>query len=458
MRTRLIIVFLVPMTVILLALGGAYAWSVARSIQQEASSQQLGDLGYFLTGARQALRVGNPAVVEDEMRRYSELYDTSIAVFDRSGALWASGERQPVAADEELTELIGLALSGRRSDPTPAVLPWSYGETLTVEPVFDDGNVIGAVTISASADTPRGEILAHWSSLIAVFALIIALLFIAVIRLANWVLRPMLRVDRAMAAIEHGEMDARIADDTGPPEMQRMIRVFNQMAEEIERTMSRQQEFAMNASHELRNPLGALLMRVEYLSTGLDPSWESEVEKTREEGRRMSRILETLLNMARTGQTDSSFVLVDLGELAEERARAWKEVAAQARVTLVVSRDDAVLSLTDRTSVESALDAVIDNAVKFAPQGTVIDVSAQRDSDGCVLAVRDRGPGLNPEELEQVKHRFWRSTRDQNVAGSGLGLAIATDLLESLGGSVQISVPEGVGLRVALHLPGRTKQ
>lgn len=457
MRRRLIIVLLVPMTVILLALGGAYAWSVARSIQQEVSSEQLGDLGYFLTGARQAIRAGNPAVVEDEMQRYSELYDTRIAVFDRSGALWASGERNPDATDEETAELIGLALSGRRSDPTPAVLPWSYGETRTVEPVFDDGNVIGAVMISASADTPRGEIIAHWASLIAVVALIIALLFVAVIRLVNWVLRPMLRVDRAMEAIEHGEMDARIADDTGPPEMQRMIRVFNQMAEEIERTMSRQQEFAMNASHELRNPLGALLMRVEYLSTGLNASWEPEVEKTREEGRRMSRILETLLNMARTGQTDSLFVMVDLGELAENRAGAWADVAKRSGVTIEVSREDAVRSLTDRTSVESALDAVIDNAVKFAPAGTAIDVSAYWDGMECVVSVRDRGPGLDPDEQAKVTSRFWRSNRDQNVPGSGLGLAIASDLLESLNGTIQISDPEGGGLRVSLHLPGGAK-
>ncbi len=456
MRTRLIIVFLVPMTVILLALGGAYAWSVARSIQQEVATQQLGDLGYFLTGARQALRVGSPEVVEDEMRRYSELYGTRISVFDRSGALWASGESNPEAADEEMAELVGLALSGRRSDPVSPVLPWSYGETLTVEPVFDDGNVIGAVSISASADTPRGEIFAHWSSLVAVFALIIGLLFVAVTRLANWVLRPMLRVDRAMEAIEHGEMDARIADDTGPPEMQRMIRVFNQMAEEIERTMSRQQEFAMNASHELRNPLGALLMRVEYLSTGLDPTWDDEVEKTREEGRRMSRILETLLNVARTGQTDSAFAVVDLGELAADRVGAWEDVAARAGIELAVHRDAGVHSLTDRTSVESALDAVIDNAVKFAPAGTTVEVTVRRDGEERVIAVRDRGPGLDPEEFERVTSRFWRSTRDQNVPGSGLGLAIAHDLLETLNGALRISDPGDGGLRVALHLPGGT--
>jgi signal transduction histidine kinase len=453
-RTRLIIFFLVPMTVILMALGGAYAWSVARSTQHEVSNQQLGDLGYFLTGARQALRAGNPAVVEAEMRRHSELYETRIAVFDRSGVLWASGGLQPAEVDEGLAARIGLALSGRRSDPSPAVLPWSFGETVTVEPVFDDGNVIGAITISASADAQRGEILAHWAVLVAACVLILALLVLAVVRLANWVLKPMLRVDRAMAAIEHGEMDARIADDTGPPEMRRMIRIFNQMADEIERVISRQQEFAMNASHELRNPLGALLMRVEYLSTGLDEKWDAEVEETREEGRRMSRILDTLLNMARAGRQDSAFAVVDLGGLVADRADAWGEVAAEERVRIAVHRGGTVLSITDRTSVESALDAVIDNAVKFAPADTVIDVTVQRDDDGCVIAVRDHGPGLAPDELERVTSRFWRSPRDQNVPGSGLGLAIASDLLDSLRGSVRVSVPEDGGLRVALHLPG----
>lgn len=161
MRRRLIIVFLVPMTVILLALGGAYAWSVARSIQQEVSNQQLSDLGYFLTGARQALRAGNPAIVESELQRYGELYDVKIAVFDRSGAEWASGGSEPIEVDEAMTERIGFALLGRRSDPSQVVLPWSLGESTVVEPVFDDGNVIGAVMISESADAPRSEIFAH---------------------------------------------------------------------------------------------------------------------------------------------------------------------------------------------------------------------------------------------------------------------------------------------------------
>ena len=241
--------------------------------------------------------------------------------------MWASGARVP-ALTEDAAEQVSLALSGRRVEPVADVLPWSQGDTVIVEPVFDDGSVIGAVRIAASTEAPRRAILTQWGALIAVSALIIAGLVWAVYRLASWVLKPLHRVDSAMAAIEHGEMGARIDDETGPPEVRRMVRMFNQMAEEIERVMTRQQEFVMNASHELRNPLGALLMRVEYLATGLDEGWIDDVEHAREEGRRMTRILDTLLNVARDGKSDSSFVAVDLAELVEARATAWRERAA----------------------------------------------------------------------------------------------------------------------------------
>ncbi len=454
MRQRLVLVLLIPMTVILLALGGAYAWSVARTVQEEVSSQQLGDLSYFQSGVRQALRAGSANTVAGEMARFSELYGTRIAVFDRSGKLWASGGGSFDALDGAAQNQVALALSGRRSDPEPPVLPWSLGELVAVEPVFDDGNVIGAIFIAENAERVRTQILTHWGVLAAACLLTVLLLLFAVIRLANWVLRPMLRVDRAMAAVERGERDARVADDTGPPEMRRMIRMFNQMAEEIERVMRRQEAFAMNASHELRNPLGALLMRVEYLATGLDDSWEPDVEKTRAEGRRLTEILDALLGMARSGGQDSAFAAVDLVELAAGRIAAWEPVSSERGVTVELRGEPSAFSLTDRTSVESAFDAVLDNALKFAPAGSAVDVTVDRDADGCSIAIRDRGPGLATEELELVTSRFWRSPRDQNVPGSGLGLAIASDLLGDLRGGVEVQAPEGGGLRVVLRLPG----
>lgn len=454
MRRRLVAVFLVPLVGVLLVLGGAYAWSAARSIQQEYVAELLGDVAYFVTSARQALRSGSPELVTGEAERYFQLYGTRVLVIDRSGTPWAYGGDDPVVLDEATTAQIQLALSGRRGELPEPVLPWALTDAVMVEPVLDNGDAIGAVVITASVDVARVAILEQWALLLGGAVLATSIGVLVVFRLANWVLRPVRRVDEAMEAIERGDVEARIADETGPPELRRMILIFNRMAEEIERVMSRQQEFALNASHELRNPLNALLVRVEYLATGLGADWDRDVEETRQEGRRMTRILDTLLNLARSGRRGAEVDLVDVTALIRSRVEAWRQAAAQAGVLLVVEGDGGVVSATDRTIVESALDAVIDNAVKFSPRGTRVVVSAIQIDEGCEIVVRDHGPGVAADELGHLTDRFWRSPSSRNTPGSGLGLAIATDLLHSIGGRLRLESPVDGGLAVRLRLTG----
>lgn len=452
MRRRLVVVFLVPLIAILVALGGAAGWSAARSVQQAFYTQQLGDLGYFVTSARQALRSGSPAVVDAEVLRFQEVYGTEITVFDLTGSAWAAGDHGSAVLPEKDAERVQLALSGRRAEQPATVFPWAVADAALAEPVFDDGDVIGAVLISADAEAPRTAIAQQLLVLSAIAVVLIALGILLVFRLARWVLSPVGHLDEAMVAIERGEMDARVAEDAGPPELRRMARVFNGMADEIERVMTRQQEFALNASHELRNPLNALLLRVEHLATGLGDEWRGDVEETREEGRRMTRILETLLGLARGGRGDTTISAVDLATLAARRREAWRDVAAQRGVDLRSTGERSVMSVTDRTIVESALDAVIDNAVKFSPDGARIEVGVHREGQVCRITVRDHGPGLTDEQAAAATDRFWRSTDTGDIPGSGLGLAIASDLLATVGGELTVSSAAGGGLTVELLL------
>lgn len=452
MRRRLIIVFLVPLVAILAALGGAAGWSAAHGVQQAFYTQQLGDLGYFATSARQALRSGSAAVIDAEVMRFREVYGIEVTVFDLGGSVWAAGEQDPAVLPEEDAERVRLALSGRRAEQPTVVFPWTVTDAALAEPVFDDGDVIGAVLVTGDVEAPRAAILQQFLLISAIALVLIALGVLLVFRLARWVLSPVRRLDEAMVAIERGEMDARVAADDGPPELRRMAQVFNGMADEIERVMTRQQEFALNASHELRNPLNALLLRVEHLATGLGTQWQHDVEETREEGRRMTRILETLLGLARGGRGDSAISAVDLATLAARRLDAWRDVAAQRGVGLRATGDSSVMSVTDRTIVESALDAVIDNAVKFSPEGAQIEIGARGDGRLCRITVRDHGPGLTEEEAAAATDRFWRSAESGDTPGSGLGLAIASDLLATVGGELSVASAKGGGLAVALVL------
>lgn len=453
MRRRLIVVFLVPLIAVLVSLGSVAAWSASRSVQQAFYTEQLGDLGYFVTSARQALRSGSPAVIDAEVRRFQEVYGIEVTVFDLTGSAWAAGGHGDAVLSEEDAERVRLALSGRRAEQPGAALPWALPDAALAEPVFDDGDVIGAVLVAGDVDGPRTAILQQTLLLGAVVGVLSGLGVLLVAGLARWVLSPVRRLDEAMVAIERGEMDARVAEDTGPPELRRMTRVFNGMADEIERVMTRQQEFALNASHELRNPLNALLLRVEHLATGLGREWDDDVEETREEGRRMSRILETLLGLARGGRTDSTLSAVDLATVASRRLEAWRDVAEHRGMSLRRTGEESVITITDRTIVEAALDAAIDNAVKYSPAGGVIEIGAQRHADGCHLTVRDHGAGLSREDAESATDRFWRSPDSGDQPGTGLGLAIATDLLTTVGGELRVSSADGGGLLVALVLP-----
>ncbi|MFD0638394.1 sensor histidine kinase [Catenulispora yoronensis] len=94
---------------------------------------------------------------------------------------------------------------------------------------------------------------------------------------------------------------------------------------------------------------------------------------------------------------------------------------------------------------------LLDNAVKFAPPGTTVDVRLTRGE----LTVRDRGPGVPPEELPHVFERFWRSPSARAMPGSGLGLAIAARAVREAGGAVALErPPDGVGAIARLRLPG----
>ena len=103
--------------------------------------------------------------------------------------------------------------------------------------------------------------------------------------------------------------------------------------------------------------------------------------------------------------------------------------------------------------VETVLDAVLDNAVKFTPAGGRVVVTTRARAERVEIAVQDTGPGLRPDELDRALDRFWRSPGQINTEGSGLGLAIAARTVEVAGGELALELPDGGGLRVVARLP-----
>jgi signal transduction histidine kinase len=243
-------------------------------------------------------------------------------------------------------------------------------------------------------------------------------------------------------------MAARALDGSGPPELRHLTGSFNVMAANVEKLVQRQRNFLADASHQLRNPLSALLLRLDSLTLGApeDPA----VEAAARDGRHLAGILERLLELANADETHARLELVDLGRLADERIDAWSTAAHAKGMTLERSGAAQAEIVADPVAVASALDVVLDNAIKFAPR----DSTVQIEVSGEALTVRDEGPGMRADELRRAGDRFWRARRHQNVDGSGLGLAIARALLERSGGELELKRRRPRGLEACLRFGG----
>jgi signal transduction histidine kinase len=216
--------------------------------------------------------------------------------------------------------------------------------------------------------------------------------------------------------------------------------------------LEQQRAFVADASHQLRNPLAALLLRIDLLGLEL-PEGSEEFASVRSEGKRLARVLDSLLDLAAAEHSQADLRTTDVAALVAERIAAWQPVAERRGVTLEQRGRPAVTAWADRVALSSALDAIIDNGLKFTPSGGRVTVTVSPGGDAAEVAVADDGPGLDDEELARIGRRFWRSGRHQNVSGSGLGLSIVAALLAAGGAGIAYARNEPRGLRVTVTIP-----
>ncbi|MFF5425498.1 MULTISPECIES: sensor histidine kinase [unclassified Streptomyces] len=458
MRTRLLPLLIVLMAGVLLALGFPLAASLAASEQQRVVVDRLDDTARFAALA-QFVSENGPGIDErrttlrGELDSYHGVYDIRAGVFYRDDRAMATAPTDwTVPAEGEGRRAYHESLLGRRSHDPPQVWPWQSDARLFVaSPVVRDGDVVAVVVTDSPTGHLRSRILRGWLLIFAGEAAAMLLAVGAAFRLTGWVLRPVRVLDAVTHDIATGRMNSRVAAAGGPPELRRLARSFNEMADNVEESLEQQRAFVADASHQLRNPLSALLLRIELLALEL-PEDNEEIASVRTEGKRLAQVLDDLLDLALAEHTRPEPRLTDVGALTAERVASWRPVAEDKGVRLAGSCG-AATAWADPVALSSALDAVIDNALKFTPAGEEVTVSVVPSGENIAVVVSDRGPGLTEEELGRVGDRFWRSGRHQNVKGSGLGLSIARVLLAAGGGGMTFAPNEPHGLRVTVTVP-----
>ncbi|MFD3421084.1 sensor histidine kinase [Streptomyces decoyicus] len=467
MRTRLLPLLIVLMAGVLLALGIPLGVITAGVEQQRVVVDRIDDaarfasLAQFVT-ARPAADGDSKTPEEDERRatlrtelaRYYGLYGIRAGVFYRDHTPMAAAPAgMPVPREGEGAQAFREALAGRRSHDPHQIWPWDdTGRIPVASPVIRDGDVVAVVMTDSPTAQMRSHVLRGWLLIAAGECAAMLVAVAAAFRLTGWVLRPVRVLDAASHDIATGRMNARVAATAGPPELRRLARSFNEMADNVEDVLEQQRAFVADASHQLRNPLSALLLRIELLALEL-PDGNAEIASVRTEGKRLARVLDDLLDLALAEHTAADLQLTDVAALAAERVDSWRPLADDKGVFLTYEGQPAVTGWADPIALSSALDAVVDNALKFTPEGRPVTVGVAPEGERVHVTVTDRGPGLTDDELARIGDRFWRSSRHQNVSGSGLGLSITRTLLTAGGATIAYAPHPPHGLKVTVTVP-----
>jgi signal transduction histidine kinase len=476
-RRRLLVLVIVLVAGLVAALGLPLAVTTAERASQELFISRADDTARFADMAESALSSGRTQRLTAALARYDELYDTPVFVVDADARVIATSREGMTPTDPALRPVLLRGLAGRSPQQPHVLWPWDDRPYVVVEPVVRDTRILGAAVTISPTDESRAEVARRLGYVAAggSLALLVVALMVAV-PLVEWLLRPVRDLDEAAHAMESGRLATHVAGRTGPPELRRLATSFNAMADAVAAAVGKQREFVAQASHQLRNPLTALRLRLENAeSYATDPAGRDELRSALDETDRLGAMVDSLLRLARaeSALAQAPPRVLDVSAAIARRARAWRVAYERADVTLTVDVPERVRATCLPDLLDHALDALLDNALKFAPAGSVV-VSARTaagtgnattghatgwvagsgaDGGAVEIRVRDSGPGLPPEELARAGDRFWRSPWHQNVRGTGLGLATTRTLVEASGGSMELAAARSQGLEVIIRLP-----
>ena len=451
---RLFLSSIVGVSATLLAAQGAVVLNyVAESEQKRIITEYERDA--FVLGSRVERLVetnGNmdPTLVA-LVNRYAEQGNTQVIVVDRDGIGVLTSDPIELAVGTNFTNrpeiaqaLLGNVTSGERwSDTLQSNLVY------VSVPIINGSSIYGAVRLSF----PSGEIdqsvnektLFLWWVAGAALALSVLLAFVV----SGVVSRPIRRVEAQANALASGDFSGTLSETDGPQEIRSLAVAFNTMATKLDSLIRQQRAFASDASHQLRTPLTALLLRIESAREALESDPARATDRLRDaeiEVERLTTIVEGLLAIARSDGGSTDPIPVDIATIARDRVENWRALAEEQNITIAYDGPVSAPALAIGGAVEQIVDNLVDNAIGHSPAGTAVLVRVRPLERDVELTVVDAGPGMTPEQRERAFDRFWRA--DSTTDGSGLGLAIVKNLAELGRGTVSLA-PASTGSGLA---------
>ena len=343
------------------------------------------------------------------------------------------------------------------------------GTTMEFEGVVDGERVV-VVARTIDSGSPQATLVVLLGSeagllegvaLLRAFLIALGAAVIVVAALAGLLARSLgerlLKVDEAAGRVAGGDLSARVEDD-GDDEVSHLADSFNDMAQQLEAAAERERDFLLNVGHDLRTPLTSIAGYAETLADGKVGEQElpAVAASLQRQSIRLSRLVEDLMLLARLEARE--FTLrpepVDLAGLVQGVTEEYRPRAEGASVRLTVRVDPTGPVEIDPVRISQVVSNLVENALRYAPDGGEVRVTVGSDGGQVTIAVSDTGPGIDPDDLPRVFERLYVAQRYRAVRpeGSGLGLSIVRELVIAMGGEVQVASQLGQGTTVTVGL------
>jgi heavy metal sensor kinase len=245
-------------------------------------------------------------------------------------------------------------------------------------------------------------------------------------------------------------------------ELGRLAATFNRLLDRLDAAFERQRRFIADASHELRTPLAILQGESEVALSKEARSAEEYRESLgilHQEARRLSRVVDDMFTLSRAdaGQYPVSPREFYLDELAADCVQSLRTLAAAKSISLSISSDRELPIVADESLIRRMLLNLLDNSIKYTPDGGTISISTDETSDGAEISVSNNGPGIPPELQPRIFERFFRGdlarTRSHPESGAGLGLSISKWIAEAHHGSLELTRSGPAGTVFTARIP-----
>jgi signal transduction histidine kinase len=382
----------------------------------------------------------------------------NVMITDSTGVVVVCSDQSPVC--EHMGKQVSVELIGQmenRKNLTVTDLDGLYQSnhyvtTMAIE--SDSGNqVIGHVLVTH--DT--GELLSSWSTFIVIASAVTVLVFflsmIVSLAYSKRMARPLDEMALASRRFARGDFSVRVRQEDDPTdEMGALIDSFNKMADSLEKSEKRRSEFIANISHELRTPMTTIAGFADGILDGTIPKEDEEkyLISIRDETRRLSRLVRDMLSAAQTNANASDpnhRTVFDITELVLQVLLSFESRATAKNLDVDPQLpDSSMMVLADKDAITRVIYNLLDNAVKFAREGSCLTLRIYKDGGKAYVSIKDEGETIPPDDLPFIFDRFHKSDRSRSMDkdGVGLGLYLVKAIINSHDEDIAVKSEDGI--------------